>query len=141
MKLGVNEVAVLEQLVPLLVVEGGWRLSPTGHLPVYPGRPEDDAEFWRLMGDELRRAKAEDRATFIETLGAAQRGVVLSEDQAEAWLRVMGEARLVLAARLGIEHEDDYEAVRDGGGPEMAVLDYLSYLQASLSETLGKVLG
>ena len=135
-KLDVNEVAVLGQLVPLLVTEAPSPTNPHGRLPVYPGSPGDDDEFWRLMGGELTRDKLDDRTRFEETLGAADRGVVLSVDEAESWLRVLGEARLVLAARLGIDKESDYEHARENGGSEMATLDYLGYLQASLAMAL-----
>ena len=43
-------------------------------------------------------------------------------------MRVIGEARLVLAARLGIT-EDGWE---DDADPEMALLGYLGYLQDGL---------
>jgi Domain of unknown function (DUF2017) len=135
-KLDINEVAVLGQLVPLLVAESPSPTEPRGRLPVYPGSPGDDEEFWRLMGSELTSDRADDRTRFEETLGGAERGAVLSEGEAESWLRVLGEARLVLAVRLGINEESDYDRARRDGGAEMATLDYLGYLQASLAMAL-----
>ena len=47
-------------------------------------------------------------------------------------MRVVGEARIILAARLGIVEdgwEQDVESSRD---PEMALLGYLGYLQDAL---------
>ena len=73
-KLDINEVAVLGQLVPLLVAESPSPTKPHGRLPVYPGSPGDDDEFWRLMGSELTRDKADDRTRFEETLGARRAG-------------------------------------------------------------------
>ena len=135
-KLDINEVAVLGQLVPLLIAESPSPTEPQGRLPVYPGSPGDDDEFWRLMGSELSMDKSEDRVRFEETLRGAERGGFLSGDEAESWLRVLGEARLVLAGRVGIDHESDYDRARRDGGPEMATLDYLGYLQASLATAL-----
>ncbi len=135
-KLDINEVAVLGQLLPLLVAEAPSPTQAHGRLPVYPGSPDEDDEFWRLMGADMAREKSEDRIRFEETLGGAERGAFLSEDEAESWLRVLGEARRVLAARLGIDKESDYDLARERGGPEMATLDYLGYLQASLAIAL-----
>ena len=67
------------------------------------------------------------------TLEEAEAGVYLSRGEAEAWLRVLGESRLLLASRLGVTTavwEEDEET------EELAVLHYLSWLQASLVDVL-----
>jgi hypothetical protein len=50
-------------------------------------------------------------------------------------MRVVGEARIVLAGRLGIE-EDGWEETASIEDPEVAMLHYLGYLQESLVEAL-----
>ena len=85
------------------------------------------------MRDELDQARAADRSAFLELVAAARQGAEASPDEAEAFLRVLVEARLVLAARLGIEVEEDYERVPV---PDAAVLDYLGGLQTLLIHEL-----
>jgi len=104
-------------------------------LPVsaYPDLPDDDADYQRLLASERQQARAADQSAMTVTLEAAADGVVLSRSEAEAWLRVLGESRLLLASRLGVTDsvwEEDEES------QELAVLHYLSWLQASLVDVL-----
>ena len=102
----------------------------------YPDDPEASAEFRRLMAGELAQSRAADRSAFSLTVEQAPRSVTLSAGEADAWLRVLAEARLVLAARLGIE-EDGWEGNLPEDDPPAALLHYLGWLQQSLVETLG----
>jgi len=101
----------------------------------YPDDPQASAEFRRLMADEMGQSRAADRSAFALTVEQAARGVVLSAGEAEAWLRVLGEARLVLASRLGI-NEDGWEDELPDDNPSVALLHYLGWLQQSLADTL-----
>jgi hypothetical protein len=101
----------------------------------YPEDPQASAEFRRLMADELTQSRAADRSAFALTVEQATRGVVLSPGESEAWLRVLGEARLVLASRCGIL-EDGWEDALPEDDPPVALLHYLGWLQQSLTETL-----
>jgi len=101
----------------------------------YPDDPEAAAEFRRLMADEMAQSRAADRSAFALTVEQAPDGVILSIGEAEAWLRVLAEARLVLAARLGIT-EDGWEADLSEDDPPVALLHYLGWLQQSLAEAL-----
>ena len=101
----------------------------------YPDDPEAAAEFRRLMAGELEQSRAADRSAFSLTVEQAPRGVTLSAGEAEAWLRVLAEARLVLASRLGIA-EDGWEDDLPEDDPPVALLHYLGWLQQSLAETL-----
>ena len=70
----------------------------------YRVHPEDDgaeARFRELTAGSLEADRAADRARFAASL---QRGTLGPED-AGAWLRVLSEARLALAARLGLDAE------------------------------------
>lgn len=93
--------------------------------------PGVDAELRRLAGDDLDEGRHADRAIFLSVLDARRPRV--SKADAEAFLRVLVEARLVLAARAGIEEEDDYLVIEEGTG---AILDLLGYLQVGLVEAL-----
>ena len=92
----------------------------------HPDDPEAAEQYQDLIGDDLEVLRLEDRRAFSESIASPR----LALDQAEAWLRVVGEARLVLAARVGIT-EDGWEAnpVED---PEMALLHMLGHLQDEL---------
>jgi hypothetical protein len=107
---------------------GAARLSYVAH------REDQDAEagFHALTDDELLRARAADRERLIDTV---EHGA-LSADDADAWLRVIGEARLVLASRLGIT-EDGWEAeIRDDEPVEMTLVRLLGALQDELVTVL-----
>lgn len=97
----------------------------------HPDDPDADAAFRNLVSDDLGVARRRDRATFAETVEAAE----ISEEAAEAWMRVVGEARLVLAARAGIE-EDEWEASLDPSDPGLALLGYLGAVQDQLVQAL-----
>lgn len=101
----------------------------------YPDDPEAAAEYRRLMAEEMAQSRSADRSAFELTVEQAPRGVVLSIGEAEAWLRVLGEARLVLATRLGISN-DGWEEDFPEHDPPVALLHYLGFLQGSLAETL-----
>ncbi|MBI5158462.1 MAG: DUF2017 family protein [Acidimicrobiia bacterium] len=123
--------AVLAALPDLLggSDDAGGRLSYRAH----PGDEEAEARYRDLVGDSLDDLRGEDRSTLLRSVGEGTIGL----EEAEAWMRVIGEARLVLAARLGIEH-DGWETEADPGqSPEMALLGYLGYLQDGLVGALG----
>ena len=108
------------------------RLHPTA----YPEDPTAETDYREMVEDDLARARAIDRERFTETMAAA----TMNDDDAQTWLRVLGDARLVLAARMGIEHEnweDDRSLAESRDG---ALLHYLSYLQDSLIQVLSAAL-
>ena len=86
----------------------------------------------------MEKARHEDRAAFAACLDRVP--LLLTEDEAQIWLRVVGEARLVVAARMGIVDDYDWSDRRMAARPDGAVLQYLSYVQdglvVALSETL-----
>jgi hypothetical protein len=104
------------------------RLRSVGHL----GDPEAAARFSDLTAGMLESARAEDLDRFEATAGADH----LDAEQAEAWLRVIGEARLAVAARIGIDTEG-WEEERQGTF-ESAVLHLLGHLQESLVAALAE---
>lgn len=124
---------VLKRLPALLEGVGGGDDPAAARLD--PDAYEDEAaaqEFRRLVADELDAARREDRQTFERTLGAKS----LTLDEAEAWVRVVGDARLVLAARSGITSENWEDDTRSD--PQLALLGYLSYVQSSLIRALSE---
>lgn len=119
---------------------GAARLAP----PVYMDDPEADAEWRRLAGAELNAARRADRSALemvleaVDTAQAEGGAVVVSVAEAEAMMRVLNEARLVLAARWGVDTPDAYDDLR----PEASnVLSFLGWLVSELAIVLGGGLG
>lgn len=98
---------------------------------VHPEDPAADRRYQELVGDHLGRLRAADREAFDASINAGS----LDIEHAEALMRVIGEGRIVLAMRLGIE-EDGWEESASVDDPEVAMLHYLGYLQESLVEAL-----
>ena len=108
--------------------DAGGRLS----YRVHPDDPDAEERYRDLVGDSLDDLRDADRETLAGRVGEA----TISLEDAEAWMRVIGEARLVLAATLGIT-EDGWEGAADPGeNPQLAVLTYLGYLQDGLVSVL-----
>ncbi len=135
-RLAEHEIQFLSELPRLLETVGAVSGDPAADrldVPAYLDDPEAEEEYRRWIRGELDEARAADRSAFVELVEAAQTGTSASEPEAEAFLRVLAEARLVLAARMGIEVEDDYEGLAE---PDAAVLDYLGALQTLLIREL-----
>jgi hypothetical protein len=129
-------VAFLSEIPELLATVGPVGEDPAAgrfQVPVYLDDAEANADWWRWMGRELDESKAADRSAFAEILTAAEEGVVVSELEAYAMLRVLTETRLVIAARAGLEIEADYETLDEH---TLAVLNTLALLQENLIEAL-----
>ena len=93
----------------------------------HPDDPGADRRYQELVGDDLDTLRAADRRAFREGVKAES----LEPEQAEAMMRVIGEARIVLVQRLGFE-EDGWEETAPVEDPEVAMLHYLGYLQDAL---------
>lgn len=102
------------------------------HVEAYPDDPAAQEEMREYSGSQLAEARASDRSRFTATLEADQ--PVLSLEEAESWLTVIGDTRLALAARLGIT-EPGWEIGEDDD-PDRIALGFLSYLQDQLVTVL-----
>ena len=127
-QLGDWQIALLKDVIGLVQESGE---DPALPISAYPDEPDEDAQYRRLLESERNQARAADQSAMSLTIDAAHDGAYLSRAEAESWLRVLGESRLLLASRLGVVDngwEDDEDS------EELAVLHYLSWLQASLVE-------
>lgn len=124
--------------VPILLRNAGgddgdpaWaRLRSAGHLD----DPAASALFQELTADMLASAMTDDLDRFEATIEDDR----LTADDAECWMRAIGEARLKVAARLGIE-EDGWETEGDDAElVEMTVLKVLGFLQEGLVMALSE---
>lgn len=102
--------------------DAGGRLDYSAH----PDDPDADRRYRELVAGDLDDLRREDRATFAAVLDGAS----MSHDDLAALMRVVGEVRIVLAARLGIE-DDGWEDDVVPSDPEMALLGWLGWLQDS----------
>lgn len=106
----------------------------------YPDDAAASAEFRRFTADGLAERKALNARVLSESLARAadgRREVSLDEAQATAWLRTLTDARLVLAARLGIVQDGDEGDVHDAETAfQRAVYDWLAGVQDSLVRAL-----
>jgi hypothetical protein len=105
----------------------------------YPDDPEASSEFRRFTADGLAERKAANANAVIESLAdvAAGRTKTLRLDQpaAQAWLRSLTDLRLTIAARLGIETDEDHAASDD---PLGNIYDWLGFVQGTLVEALDR---
>lgn len=107
--------------------------APRMQVPVYLDDSDANEEYWRWMGGELDESRAADRSAFALVLESATSGVEVSLAEAHAFLRVLVEIRLALAARLGVEVEEDYAKLDH---TDAVVLDTLGELQILLLRAL-----
>jgi Domain of unknown function (DUF2017) len=71
--------------------------------PAYSDQPEFDAEYRRLMGDELVRRRRAALVTVRDTLGRDR----LTEDELQAWVGMCNDLRLVLGTLLDVSEDRD----------------------------------
>jgi Domain of unknown function (DUF2017) len=104
------------------------RLRPPAH--------EDEAlerEYRTLAGPQLDAGRRSALATLAGTAGQD----VLSVEEADAWLRALNDARLVLGTQLDIAEDFDWDHVEGHPqAPELAVYAYLSWIQEQLIEAV-----
>lgn len=128
------------------------RLFPDG----YRDDPEASAELRGLIQDDLRASKLANigivlgsLSTVATSAGAAtsDRMIRLDEEQAEAWMLALNDARLVLGTRLDLQDDTDilaeFDAAigRDPAGPAVfaiSMYQFLSLIQESLIGALAK---
>lgn len=136
------EARLLGDLGRLLAGLGSPQVDPGAErlsLPAYPDDPEADAEWVKFAGAELEAARRADRAILADVAESLEsdRPRLVSIDEAEALLRVVNDARLVLGARWGIEDPGDYEELRE----EAAwVMSFLGWVVAEIADVLGEAL-
>jgi hypothetical protein len=117
------------------------RLFPRAYLD--PTQEEAEAEWQELVHPELLR----ERFDALELIaGSLERGtehrakfrVELSEDETQAWLGVLNDARLALGTRLGVTEDTDYRRLDPDSpdAPSYAAYMWLTEVQSDLVETL-----
>jgi Domain of unknown function (DUF2017) len=95
---------------------------------------ESEAEYRRLMGDELLEGRRRALRVIEETLDQDR----LTKEQAESWLTALNDLRLVLGTRLDVTEDMLLERLRpdDPNAFEISLYAYLSWLQEQLVDAL-----
>ncbi len=129
-----TEIAILGRLVNLLGGAGVGNDDPAARR-LRPVIYADDAtasrEFDRLAAKERVEARSADRERFADGLRTAAKGILsLNAEDASTWARVLGESRIVLAARKGL-FESGLPDKRPED-PEVALVMYIGILQEEL---------
>lgn len=102
----------------------------------FPDDPEASAEFADATRARLADGKAEGARRIAADLEAAPNGVVrLDQDDAVVWLKALGDVRLALASRVGID-----AVQHDVRTPHGLMYAWLTWLQGSLVEALDPTL-
>jgi hypothetical protein len=111
---------------------------------LFPRAYDDDeaeAEYQSMTEPDLRQQRFDALETFARTLDeGTERGrrwhVRLTGDEAEAWLAVVNDARLVLATTMGISDESEWDRGPDHDDPASVMLYYLGWLEEELVTAL-----
>lgn len=133
------EKAFLGDVLPLLAGVGSVGEDPAAtrlNVPVYLDNPGASEEWWRLMGRDLSEARRTDREVFGRVVQSGS-SVTLSDGEADAFLRVLNEARLILGARMGVEVEEDHDQLPED---QRQTLDYLGWILEELTDELSRSL-
>ena len=104
---------------------------------VHPDDEQEQAEYQRLMGDELVQSKLAAIARVDEVLSGANGGAV-DEAGMTAFMQSVNSVRLVLGTMLGVTDDPDIDEVADGveDSPEYHLYAYLSWLLEHTVRTL-----
>jgi Domain of unknown function (DUF2017) len=92
--------------------------------------PELEAQYRELTRSQLTAGREE----ALDTLATTADRDTLSPDEADAWLRGLNDARLVIGTRLDVKEDFDWDALdpEDPRAPELALYAYASWIQEQL---------
>lgn len=124
----------LPDLMEGIALDDGGPSWATDRGRVHRHDPSAERRYQELTGEMLDDARRTDRRVFRDSLDRT----LLTPAEAEAWMRVIGDVRLGMAARLGIE-DDGWERIGATEPLELSVLRLLGYLQESLVAELNGV--
>ena len=93
----------------------------------YPEDEEKEAEYQRLMREELVASRLSAIESVVATLDP-EHTELLSEGETIAFLQSVNAIRLVLGTLLGITDDESADGADDGDTPEHQLYDFLSWL-------------
>ncbi|MGZ4143824.1 MAG: DUF2017 family protein [Actinomycetota bacterium] len=111
--------------------------------PAYENDPEREEEFAAMTRDDLLERKRNAAKAVVDSIdgGKVRKGMWsarLDEENQQAWLALVNDARLVLGTRLDVTEEMDHEPLpsEDARAPLHNLYVYLSALEWALVEAL-----
>jgi hypothetical protein len=93
----------------------------------YPEDEEKEAEYQRLMREELVASRLTAIAAVIDVLDPDRTGL-LDEEQTVAFLQSINAIRLVLGGLLGITDDESADEADEADSPEHHLYDFLSWI-------------
>jgi hypothetical protein len=107
--------------------------------PAYQDDPERNAEYTRLVGDDLLAGKLKSLEIMETTIDADR----ISEEQLLGWLGALNDLRLTIGTRLDVTEDLDPEAIPDADPHAQlyALFFYLGWLEEEVVEELASGLG
>jgi hypothetical protein len=134
-------VQLCSQVAELMVSHGDYAndAAVTRLLPdAYRDDADAAAEFRRFTADDLAGRKAANARTVIAGVESTAAGTVaapvkVGAVQAQAWIRSLTDIRLSIAARLGVEADDDPLPQNE---PLVDIYQWLAFVQESLVSVL-----
>ena len=94
----------------------------------YPEDEEKEAEYQRLMREELVASRLAAIESVTRTVEPATAQDLLDEGETLAFMQSINAIRLVLGSMLGITDDDSADAADEADSPEHHLYDFLSWL-------------
>ncbi len=120
-------VRLLDELTELLTAPAGQPATARLFPVVHPDDPEREAEYQRLMRDELIASRLAGIEAVRAVLGGSGKKVSLTDEQMTSLMQAVNGVRLVLGTILDVTEDDDVVAIEDHV-PEYQLYAYLSWL-------------
>jgi len=140
LRLGTEERALVSRLLDELsaLLTNPTDAVMTGRLfpVVHPDRPDDEAEYQRLMRDELVASRLAGILTVKEVLAGDGKKVTFNEEQLVAFMQALNSVRLVLGTMLDVTEDDDTFPDDAPLVPEYQLYAYLSWVLDSAVSVL-----
>jgi hypothetical protein len=94
----------------------------------YPDDEEKEAEYQRLMREELVASRLAAIESVSRTIDPTNAKTLLDEGETIAFMQSINAIRLVLGTMLGITDDDSADAADSADSPEHHLYDFLSWL-------------
>ena len=105
---------------------------------VYPDDAEREAEYQRLMREDLVSSRLAAVDVVESVLGGSGRRVTLDDAQMQAFVQSVNAVRLVLGTLLGVTEDEDESQPELAISPEYQLYAYLSWLLDSAIQAMSR---
>jgi len=107
---------------------------------VYPDDAEREAEYQRLMREDLVSSRLAAVDVVESVLGGSGRRVTLDDAQMQAFVQSVNAVRLVLGTLLDVTEDEDEASPELASSPEYQLYAYLSWLLDSAIQAMSREL-